>query len=267
MTSDKNKVTLTGVTISDKQYENLNNKNDLNYLENFYGEWGIGLVADTNLSVIRPYEKIIKHIMVMCSQPGISAAKFDERNISRIRTINKEFPNLKVQVDGGIENIKASIMRTLNVDLIVSGSYLSRANNLFDHVYRLKYGNDEKILVSQIMKTKLELPCVAEETSFMDIINSINYYRMGIVFVIDKDWNLKGIITDGDIRRAFIKYERDIFEKKAMEIMNSNPFSSTNDTFIYSLMERLSHSKKVIRVIPVIQENKLIGAVNLNSSV
>lgn len=249
------------------QYENLKNHNDIDNLKEFHGSWGIGIVVDTPLSVIKPYEKSIKHVMVMCSQPGVTGSKFNPKNISRIANINETFPNLKVQVDGGIEHLNASIMKSLKVDLIVSGSYLAKANKLFEHVYRLKYGNDDSLFVYQMMKTKLDLPCVTEDTSFVDLINTISNYKMGIAFVINKDWQLKGIVTDGDIRRAFIKFERTIFDKISSDLMNSNPFTISSDVFIYKMMEELSQCRKGITIIPVIEEDKLIGAFDLNEGV
>ena len=37
--------------------------------------------------------------------------------------------------------------------------------------------------------------------------------------VCDKDNKLTGIITDGDLRRAIIKYGKDIFDKSASDLM------------------------------------------------
>jgi arabinose-5-phosphate isomerase len=66
-----------------------------------------------------------------------------------------------------------------------------------------------------------ELPTVGLQARMNDIILEISSKRLGCAAVVDARGHLSGIVTDGDLRRAF---ERgDHMEKKAEEIMGARP--------------------------------------------
>ena len=46
---------------------------------------------------------------------------------------------------------------------------------------------------------------IHEQSSVIQVINKLNKNKIKIVFVIDKNDSLIGTITDGDIRRSFLK--------------------------------------------------------------
>ena len=64
-------------------------------------------------------------------------------------------------------------------------------------------------------------PSVAPNASIKDVILHITRSRVGAVAVLDKN-KLKGVITDGDIRRMLEKYS-DIGALTACDIMNTSP--------------------------------------------
>ncbi len=248
------------------QYENLVDKKELDMLNEFNGICGIGITSRTPLNIIEELKDKIQYVMVMCSEPGVSASKFDESNIDRIKHIRKQYPNLPIHVDGGIENINGITMKELKVDLVVSGSYIARAKNLYENVFRLKYANDCSLKVSQIMIEKPSLPIVSEEESFINIISQINKYKMGLVFVVNANNRFKGVISDGDIRRAFITYNKEIFDKKAGEIMNDAPFYVNGEMTVIEMINKIANAQKGVLVIPVLKDNEnLAGAIDLNS--
>ncbi len=66
------------------------------------------------------------------------------------------------------------------------------------------------------------IPKVKENALFKDVVFEISSKRLGCTCVVDKTGKLKGIITDGDIRRTLQKYEN-IADIKAKDIMNTTP--------------------------------------------
>jgi len=78
-------------------------------------------------------------------------------------------------------------------------------------------------LVSEIMRSKTEVPLVSLEASHIEVLETINAKRLGLTTVVDASGTLQGVITDGDLRRAQIKYKQEIFNKQAAEIMSTNP--------------------------------------------
>ena len=75
----------------------------------------------------------------MCSTPGVSGAKFLEKSFSTIKQIKKQFPNIPIYVDGGINNDICDTMRDKDVSLSVFGSYLyNNIDNLQETIAMLK---------------------------------------------------------------------------------------------------------------------------------
>jgi arabinose-5-phosphate isomerase len=66
------------------------------------------------------------------------------------------------------------------------------------------------------------LPKVNSDERISSIIHEISSKRMGATAVIDETGTVKGIITDGDLRRMLQKH-KNIEDLKAIDIMSSNP--------------------------------------------
>lgn len=66
------------------------------------------------------------------------------------------------------------------------------------------------------------LPVVNLQDSVKTVINTMSAGRLGIAVVTDKGL-IKGIITDGDLRRAMDKYAEKLFTLKASQIMTPKP--------------------------------------------
>ena len=68
-------------------------------------------------------------------------------------------------------------------------------------------------------------PMVYEESSLKDVIIEISKGRLGATAVVEKNNSLKGVITDGDVRRMLEK-TNDVTSIKAKDIYNTNPKQS-----------------------------------------
>jgi arabinose-5-phosphate isomerase len=65
-------------------------------------------------------------------------------------------------------------------------------------------------------------PFVYADTSLKDVIMEISKGRLGATAVVNKENKLKGIVTDGDVRRM-LEDTNDLTTVKAGDIYNSNP--------------------------------------------
>ena len=81
----------------------------------------VGLAVDINTSIdfIKPYVKMLDLILLMGVKAGASGQKF---NLSVLDKIKKIPNNLKIEIDGGINN--DTIKYVANVDIVVSGTYV-----------------------------------------------------------------------------------------------------------------------------------------------
>ena len=264
--TDKDIELLNSANISyiNVQYENLFDKSSIPKLsKNIRANFGIAYTMETPIEKIMENLCFCSQVLFMCSEPGVSGAKFDERNFERIKEFRNLHPEVTVFVDGGIDAKRIEPMDKLGVNMSVSGSFLSR--NL-DQVelssFALKYYDSKDAIADNKMLPLASLPIVSETDSFVSVVNIMNRHRLGVVFVLNGD-EIKGIIADGDIRRGFIKYEREIFEKKANDLMNPDPYKVRTGTFIKDIYHDISSMHKGIEVIPVVDGGRMVGAVDL----
>ena len=107
------------------------------------------------------------------------------------------------------------------------------------------------------------LPITALDTNFTDCLTIMNEGRMGVALVMQNNL-LKGIITDGDIRRALTANGAKTLEKTAQDLMTSNPKTIHQDEFL-SAAEILMKEKKIHSLIAVDDHNQVVGLIEFSS--
>lgn len=110
--------------------------------------------------------------------------------------------------------------------------------------------------VSDVMHTK-NLPVVSMNTPLREAVLAISEGRLGLVVIIEND-QVKGIVTDGDLRRALVN-QVDINQASIGEIMTSDPVSIAPDMMLVDA-ESLMLEKK-IKALVVIGQNKNIAGI------
>jgi arabinose-5-phosphate isomerase len=74
--------------------------------------------------------------------------------------------------------------------------------------------------VSDLMHSGTELPLVGEDTKMSDALLTMTNKRFGCVGVLDAKGRLRGIITDGDLRR---KMADDLLAQRVTAVMTASP--------------------------------------------
>ena len=82
--------------------------------------------------------------------------------------------------------------------------------------------------VKHLMHTGNELPIIGENTIMTDALKIINEKKFGIGIVVGNDSIVRGVITDGDLRRNFLKGV-DFSKANAVECMTGNPLGIGED--------------------------------------
>ena len=91
----------------------------------------------------------------------------------------------------------------------------------------------------------------------------MNEGRMGVALVMENG-QLKGIITDGDIRRALTANGAETLNKTAKDFMTSSPKTIHQDEFL-SKAEDFMKAKKIHSLVVVNDENHVVGLVEFSS--
>jgi arabinose-5-phosphate isomerase len=109
--------------------------------------------------------------------------------------------------------------------------------------------------VSDEMVTEL-LPVVEIHSQLPEIITAISEGKLGLAVVLC-DGEMKGIITDGDLRRAMAQYGKESFDVSAEAIFSANPVSVKPEASIQAAYE-LMDSKKISALL-VVEKGELVG--------
>ena len=120
-----------------------------------------------------------------------------------------------------------------------------------------KIGKKLKTL-SEIMNT--DLPLIDQNSSIIDAVLEMTEKKYGCAVIIDNHKKIKGIITDGDLRRAIKKLN---MSDKATSIMNKKPVTATPDLLISSAIMLMN--KNSITSLLIVKKNIPIGIVNLKN--
>lgn len=115
--------------------------------------------------------------------------------------------------------------------------------------------------VKDQMQTRL--PVVAENTGFTDCLTVMNEGRMGVALVMERQM-LKGIITDGDIRRALTANGAETLHKSARDLMTHTPKTINQNEFL-SAAESFMKEKKIHSLVVVNNDNQVVGLVEFSS--
>lgn len=104
-------------------------------------------------------------------------------------------------------------------------------------------------------------PKVALKSTFHDTLIEISSKRLGATVVMDELEQIAGMVTDGDIRRAFEKYS-DVSKLTAETIMNKNPKMISAEAMAADALQVMQDNK--ISQLVVLENDKYVGIIHLH---
>ena len=114
--------------------------------------------------------------------------------------------------------------------------------------------------VGNVMR-KHDLPVVSEEATATEMIHAISKGGLGLI-VVEREGEILGIVTDGDIRRAMESRQAAFFDIHPMDIASRHPKSiSPNDKLIDA--EKMMTEHKVNSLLVVDEKKHLVGVIQI----
>ncbi len=107
---------------------------------------------------------------------------------------------------------------------------------------------------------KNEKPIVNHNDKIQTVINEISSKRLGATVVVKKN-KIKGIITDGDLRRMLQTFN-EIKNISAETVMTKNPITREKN-FLASKARKLMRKKKINHIVVVDKKNSYEGIVHI----
>lgn len=103
---------------------------------------GLALRPDTPAEAVFPYLERLELVLVMTVEPGYGGQGFLSYTLPKITQIRERAeqvnPSLFIEVDGGINGDTAPLVIRAGADVLVSGTYLFGAKDMFSAISSLK---------------------------------------------------------------------------------------------------------------------------------
>ncbi|PDH49836.1 MAG: ribulose-phosphate 3-epimerase [Rhodothermaeota bacterium MED-G16] len=100
---------------------------------------GVAINPDTNISELYDILELIDLVLIMSVHPGKGGQKFINETIDKVKDINnkKNKNNFIISVDGGVNDTNSKDLINSGADILVSGSYLVKSDNLNNSIKSL----------------------------------------------------------------------------------------------------------------------------------
>lgn len=89
---------------------------------------GVALNPATDIEVLDNVIDLIDLVLVMTVNPGFGGQKFIDNTLQKIKRIREKYPHIDIQVDGGINNETAKLVKEAGANILVAGSYVFKGD-------------------------------------------------------------------------------------------------------------------------------------------
>ncbi len=117
-------------------------------------------------------------------------------------------------------------------------------------------------LVRDVMRSGPDAPRISTTATLTDALLEMSRGRMGMTAVVDGSQTVKGVFTDGDLRRALEK-GRDLRKTAIFDIMSPNPRTIGPERLAAEAVEIMERAK-INQLLVVDDGHKLLGALNIH---
>lgn len=126
-------------------------------------------------------------------------------------------------------------------------------------------GRKITLKVADLMLKDDAIPLCRPTDQLMDVLHELSAKRCGCLLIADDNRILKGIFTDGDLRRAIQSKGPDALRARLSELMTSSPKSISPDAIAIEAVKRMEEDpSRMIMVLPVLQEGRVIGLLRMH---
>jgi arabinose-5-phosphate isomerase len=126
-------------------------------------------------------------------------------------------------------------------------------------------GKQLLLKVDALMITGSNIPIVKENVSVSDAIVEISSKRLGATCIVDDEGILRGMLTDGDLRRL-LQENIDISNLSVGQVMTKNP-KTIRPTMLAAQALKIMESYKITQLIVVETDLRPVGILHLHNLV
>ena len=116
--------------------------------------------------------------------------------------------------------------------------------------------------IQDIMRQDDAIPSVHLKTSLKDALIEMSRKGLGMTAIVDENNVLKGVFTDGDLRRAF-ESGIDIHATLISDVMHANPQNLHPEQLAVDAVQMMDQ-RKINALLVTNQQGQLVGALNMH---
>lgn len=128
-------------------------------------------------------------------------------------------------------------------------------------------GTDQFIMDTRLMMVKVKEaingvnPVVDESTSLSDALVKMTEYNFGAITVIKKDGSIRGVFTDGSLRKLLMEQGKDVLNKKLGDLNYREPISIEGEMLLNEA--NTLFKKTAVDTIVVTDKGKPVGMLDI----
>ena len=123
-------------------------------------------------------------------------------------------------------------------------------------------GDRLKVSVGEVMLTGDKIPLVTNGTTVAEAVQELNRKNLGAVLVINENYGVDGIVTDGDVRR-FVASKLDFQQTEVKTVMTVSPVVIDPDKQAVDALSIMQRHE--ITILPVVEKKgKMQGILHLH---
>lgn len=111
---------------------------DIDKIKSFGCRAAVALSPETPVDKIAPVLSKLDMVLVMTVRPGFGGQKFMPECLEKVRWLRDHYPELDIQVDGGVNAETAPACVAAGANILAIGSYITGAADPAEAVRRLK---------------------------------------------------------------------------------------------------------------------------------
>lgn len=230
-----------------------------------HGDLGMITEKDVVIAISNSGEsKELIDILNYCKRfgiPLISITKNPESSLGKAGDIVLKLPNNGEACPLGLAPTSSTTATLVLGDILTVGMIERNGFSKSDFNDRHPGGKLGSILqrVSDLMHTGEEMPILEEHINMQAALLEMTSKRLGCVGFVDKNGNLTGMLTDGDLRRCL---SPQILEQQAFSLMTKNPKTISKDALASEAL-KIMHDKKITNLF-VVENNMPIGVIHIH---
>ena len=117
--------------------------------------------------------------------------------------------------------------------------------------------------VADVMRRGEDVPAIPADASLKQAIMEMSRGRLGMTAVVDEARRVKGIFTDGDLRRVLEKATTDLHATRIVDVMTPGPRTIGPEALAAEAV-RLMELHKINQMLVVDEQGTLVGALNMH---